>query len=279
MKKNMNAPSFTRNHTSPIHGGPGLAQPFVPNMSPGPCQPPRNSVIAIALITSMFMYSPRKNSAHFMDEYSVWKPATSSPSASGRSNGARFVSANAVITKITNGSTRYQWKMPQFGSARGVKGMEYHPPWRSTIPTSDIVPAYSSTGMVEIPMASSYEIICADERSPPSSAYLLFEAQPPSVIAYTPRLDMARNSSSPTLMSVTTNVGGGPIGMTENVTMAGNTARIGARWKMTLFAFAGMNSSLNRSFRTSAMGWRSPSGPTRLGPVRAWMWPQIFRSA
>ena len=37
--------------------------------------------------------------------------------------------------------------------------------------------------MVESPIASSYEIICADERRPPSSAYLLFDAQPPSVMA------------------------------------------------------------------------------------------------
>ena len=59
-------------------------------------------------------------------------------------------------------------------------------------------------------------------------------------------------------MSVTTNMGGGPIGMTENVTTAGNTARIGAMWKMTLLALAGMNSSLKRSLSTSAMGCSNP---------------------
>src|SRR5262245_59462279 len=122
MKKNISTPSLSRYQIRPIQPGPSESQPFVPNMSPGPCQPPKNSVTAMELMTIMFMYSPRKNSAHFMDEYSVWNPATSSPSASGRSNGARFVSANAVTRKITNGSTRYQWKMPQFGSARGVKG-------------------------------------------------------------------------------------------------------------------------------------------------------------
>src|SRR5262249_3410240 len=201
MKKNRMTSSFARYQRSPA------------NMSPGPCQPPKNSVTAIELMTIMFMYSPRKNSAHFIDEYSVWKPATSSPSASGRSNGARFVSANAVIRKITNGSTRYQWKMPQFGSWSGVPGSAYQPPCPSTMPTSDSVPDLSSTGIVDSPIASSYEIIWAEDRSPPSNAYLLFEAQPPSVIAYTPRLDMARNNSRPTLMSVTTNVGGGPIGM------------------------------------------------------------------
>ncbi len=37
---------------------------------------------------TMLMYSARKNSANFIEEYSVWKPPTSSPSASGRSKGA-----------------------------------------------------------------------------------------------------------------------------------------------------------------------------------------------
>src|SRR5262249_17885246 len=109
MKKNRITPSFARYQASPAQAG------------PGPSQPPKNRVTMIELITIMFMYSPRKKSAHFMDEYSVWKPATSSPSASGRSKGARFVSANAVTRKITNGSTRYQWKMPQFGSHSGVE--------------------------------------------------------------------------------------------------------------------------------------------------------------
>src|SRR5947209_16732204 len=98
------------------------------------------------------------------------------------------------------------------------------------MPTSDSVLDLRMTGIVDSPMASSYEIICALDRSPPSSAYLLLEAQPPSVMAYTPMLDMAKNSNRPTLMSVTTNIGGGPMGMTENVMMAGATARIGARW-------------------------------------------------
>ena len=35
----------------------------------------------------MFMYSAMKNMANRIEEYSVWKPPTSSPSASGRSNG------------------------------------------------------------------------------------------------------------------------------------------------------------------------------------------------
>src|SRR3978361_1830656 len=58
----------------------------------GARHPPRNSVVARALTVTMLMYSARKNSANFIEEYSVWKPPTSSDSASGRSKGARFVS-------------------------------------------------------------------------------------------------------------------------------------------------------------------------------------------
>ena len=64
----------------------------------GARQPPRNSVVASAETVTMLMYSARKNSANFSDEYSVWKPPTSSPSASGRSNGARFVSPTIEMT-------------------------------------------------------------------------------------------------------------------------------------------------------------------------------------
>src|SRR3954462_6529095 len=58
----------------------------------GARQPPRNSVVASAETVATLMYSARKNMANLIDAYSVWKPATSSVSASGRSNGARFVS-------------------------------------------------------------------------------------------------------------------------------------------------------------------------------------------
>src|SRR6185503_3287374 len=73
----------------------------------GARQPPRNSVVASAETVTMLTYSARKNSANFSDEYSVWKPPTSSPSASGRSKGARLVSPTIEITYIRNeGSSR-----------------------------------------------------------------------------------------------------------------------------------------------------------------------------
>src|ERR1022692_4955820 len=64
------------------------------------CQPPRKSSVAIEQTVTMFAYSAMKNAANDMLLYSTWKPATSSFSASGRSNGMRLVSANAAIMKI-----------------------------------------------------------------------------------------------------------------------------------------------------------------------------------
>src|SRR4051794_32491390 len=58
----------------------------------GARHPPRNKVVASAETVVTLMYSARKNIANLIDAYSVWKPATSSVSASGRSNGARLVS-------------------------------------------------------------------------------------------------------------------------------------------------------------------------------------------
>ena len=58
----------------------------------------KNSVVATAETLSMLMYSARKNHANFIEEYSVMYPPTSSPSASGRSNGSRFTSPNIEIT-------------------------------------------------------------------------------------------------------------------------------------------------------------------------------------
>jgi hypothetical protein len=46
------------------------------------------------------LYSDKKNIANIIDEYSTLYPATISASASGKSNGALFVSANTEIKKI-----------------------------------------------------------------------------------------------------------------------------------------------------------------------------------
>jgi len=73
--------------------------------------------VATQATVIMLAYSAMKKDANFMLLYSVWKPATSSFSASGRSNGMRLVSANAVITNRTKLNTcgNGPWKMVQCG--------------------------------------------------------------------------------------------------------------------------------------------------------------------
>ena len=50
------------------------------------------------------------------------------------------------------------------------------------MPFRSSVPASITTPMTDAPIASSYEIICADERRPPISEYLLFDDQPASAM-------------------------------------------------------------------------------------------------
>src|ERR1700679_1080577 len=68
----------------------------------GGSQPPRNRIDVIALIRIMLAYSPRKNRPKLMELYSTKKPATISDSPSGRSNGARLVSAKVDTKKMMN---------------------------------------------------------------------------------------------------------------------------------------------------------------------------------
>ena len=97
-------------------------------------------VASIETVT-MLMYSARKNSANFSEEYSVWNPPTSSPSASGRSNGARLVSP--IIDDHVDGERREQ------------DDREPQVLLRSTIPDVDIEPAYRNTATSDSPIATS----------------------------------------------------------------------------------------------------------------------------
>lgn len=62
--------------------------------------PPRNRTAVSVDIRTIEQYSARKKNTKIIDECSVKNPATSSDSASGRSNGVRLVSASAEIKKI-----------------------------------------------------------------------------------------------------------------------------------------------------------------------------------
>src|SRR5690606_19259985 len=90
----------TTNVLSPSHSQPGIQVSGA--ISSGGVQPPRNMMEARADNKIMLAYSPRKNSAKPMPEYSTMWPATISDSPSTTSKGWRLVSATAEITYTTN---------------------------------------------------------------------------------------------------------------------------------------------------------------------------------
>ncbi len=70
-----------------------------------------------------------------------------------------------------------------------------------------------------------------------------------------------------------------PKGITGRTRNAETTISTGAiRWTQ-LSAECGTMSSFVTSLIASAIGWSSPNGPTRFGPIRSWNRPAIFRSA
>src|SRR5665213_3058782 len=81
----------------------------------GGSQPPRNRIVHMAHIVVIATYSPSMNIMYGVEPYSTMKPATSSDSASTRSNGGRLVSASAETKKtisIGNSGSQYQPNRP-----------------------------------------------------------------------------------------------------------------------------------------------------------------------
>src|SRR5262249_61329871 len=102
---------------------------------------------------------------------------------SGMSNGARLVSAIAAVKNSRNASSMVtapnsattapapsppenmpQPSTPQFHGSG---------PWAVTSAPGSSVPNARNTGISDSPIATSYDIICDELRTPPSSAHLL----------------------------------------------------------------------------------------------------------
>src|SRR5215203_6708802 len=131
--------TFSTNQTTPgiqVNGG----------SATGGSQPPRNMMVANAHIVAIATYSPNMNNRYGVEPYSTMKPATSSDSASTRSNGGRLVSASAEMKKMMN---------------IGNSGSQYQPsrPKRvfcaSTISVMRSEPTHSSTVMMTKPIETS----------------------------------------------------------------------------------------------------------------------------
>ena len=135
----------------------GNSQRRIITCGAGPSGPPKKRVTTTADMVIVFMNSAMKNSAKRIDEYSVWKPPTSSCSASARSNGGRLSSAVIATRNMRNGTTP---RRMTFQSQKCTA-------WLSTIalvdrdPTVATVPVTMIVVTIVSPSAASYEIICA----------------------------------------------------------------------------------------------------------------------
>src|SRR5437588_5147337 len=112
----------------------------------GGSQPPMNRIVVIAHMVAIATYSPSMNIMYGVEPYSTMKPATSSDSASTRSNGGRLVSASAEMkntTNIGNSGSQYQLNIPHLPSCA------------STMADRLSDPAHSSTVMITKPIETS----------------------------------------------------------------------------------------------------------------------------
>lgn len=118
---------------------------------------PSTSLLVNAHITTIIVYSPIKTMANNPPPNSTLTPETSSDSASAKSKGARFVSATPEThhRAPAHGSTLTQGTFPWWDTICHALMVEY----------STINPTTTNT------ITTSYEIVCATHRNPPSSAY------------------------------------------------------------------------------------------------------------
>ena len=101
----------------------------------------------------------------------MWNPPTSSCSASTRSKGGRLVSAVAAIMKTANGTTPSRMRLR----------LRMLPPCWVTMSLTASDPVASTTAAVDRPRAASYDTICAEARTEPSSGYFEPDDQPASI--------------------------------------------------------------------------------------------------
>ncbi len=109
-------------------------------------QPPKKQIATMHDIIIIELYSAKKKSAKPILEYSTLKPDTNSDSASGKSNGARFVSARILIRNIINSGKKGTIKKTKF--------------WKATMLIKFMEPTHNKITIKISPKDTSYEIIC-----------------------------------------------------------------------------------------------------------------------
>src|ERR1051326_3282073 len=145
----------------------------------GGSHPPMNRMVIMAHMVVIATYSPSMNSMYGVEPYSTMNPATSSDSASTRSNGGRLVSASAEMKKMMNiGKSGSQYQLSTVSHGRPISVARPCVFCASTIAVRLSEPTHSSTVMMTKPIETSYDTIWAAERSADRNGYFEFDAQP-----------------------------------------------------------------------------------------------------
>src|SRR5687767_729593 len=134
-------------------------------------QPPRNSRVNTPEPITMCEYSATKKSPNLKAPYSVWNPPTKSDSDSGMSNGCRLVSANNEVRKMKadTGMMNPNQTPPQLAAVNPCQSPLWNSITRANPIEASIPGAFTqrNTGTTDSVIESSYEISCAEARTPP----------------------------------------------------------------------------------------------------------------
>src|SRR3989344_6956552 len=120
-------------------------------------------------------------------------------------------------------------------------------------------------------------MIWAAERIPPRREYLLFDPHPAIKIPKTQMDVIDATYKIPTFRSRTIRVL--LKGTVKNAITTGTVTKKGASDHTSLSAPDGTIFSFNKSFSESAMDCKLPCQPQIMGPMRFWIWAEIFRSS
>lgn len=222
---------------------------------------PKNIVTVKQLINRILAYSAIKISAKPPLLYSILNPETNSDSPSAKSKGVRLVSAKLEASHIK----------PNGGAT--IKNL---------YPTCMFINSFKLKLPIKIKKdtrikakLTSYEIVWATLRNPPSTAYFELDDQPLNRTVYTPRLVQQRKNRIPRLKLWRPNF----MGNNTQTTRASLIAATGAAKYNIKFAKRGWVDSLVNNLIASANGWGTPAHPTLFGPLRIWMYPNTLRSS
>jgi hypothetical protein len=117
-------------------------------------------------------------------------------------------------------------------------------------------PDNNITDIIVIPIETSYEIICAAERSAPKNEYLELLDQPAIITECTLNDEIAKTYNKPIFKFANANPS--PKGITSHPAKDNPNVNTGAKTKIIIFELLGNTVSFKNNFKPSAKACNSP---------------------